>query len=351
MGQTKIKSSSQLNIDANLDLQAFKVINLAEPTGAQDAATKNYVDSVAQGLSVKASVRAASTANVNLSSPGTSIDGVTLQSGDRVLIKNQTTQSQNGIYIFNGSASAMTRAADFDNWDEIPGAFCFVEEGSSNADTGWVCTADQGGTLGTDTITFAQFSSAGMYTAGNGISISGNVISTNIDINGALEYNSGALRIKLDGITLSRSSAGLKVTDNTFQPLNNTLSAIAGLATTGLIVRTGVGTAATRSVATGPGLKASNADGVSSDPKIDVDTTVITTKSNNVIREVPAGTINGSNTVFTLASTPDSGKELVFLNGILQNAGAGNDYTIAGATITFTTAPKSGDVILVCYTK
>lgn len=146
------------------------ITGLPNPTNAQDAATKAYVDSVAAGLDVKPSVKCATTANITLSGTQT-IDGVSAGVGDRVLVKNQTTQAQNGIYVV--AAGAWSRATDMDSWGEVPGSFVFVEQGTTYADTAWVCTADTGGTLGTTAITWNQFAGAGTYTAGTGLSLTG----------------------------------------------------------------------------------------------------------------------------------------------------------------------------------
>lgn len=155
---------------ADISNGGFKITNVAEPTLSTDAATKNYVDSVAQGLDVKSSVVAATTANITLSGAQT-IDGIALVAGDRVLVKNQTTTSANGIYVV--SASAWSRSTDADTWNELVSAFVFVEKGTTNGDTGWVCTIDAGGTLGSTAVTFSQFSGSGTYTAGTGLTLTG----------------------------------------------------------------------------------------------------------------------------------------------------------------------------------
>lgn len=156
----------------SLSLNSQKITNLATPTADSDAATKGYVDSVAQGLDPKQSVRTASTANIATLSGLLTVDGITVVAGDRVLVKNQSTASQNGIYV--ASASAWSRATDMDAWTEVPNAFVFVEEGSTQADTGWVCTSNAGGTIGSTAITWAQFSGAGTYLAGDGLTLTGN---------------------------------------------------------------------------------------------------------------------------------------------------------------------------------
>ena len=128
------------------------------PSGSTDIANKSYVDTVAQGLDTKASVVAGTTVNITLSGTQT-VDGVVLVAADRVLVKNQTTQADNGLYLC--AAGAWTRTTDMNTWAQVPGAYVFVETGTTLADTGWVCTSDAGGTIGVTAITWAQFSGAG----------------------------------------------------------------------------------------------------------------------------------------------------------------------------------------------
>lgn len=131
-----------------------------DPATALGAATKQYVDNLAAGLDPKASVRCASTANLGLSGLG-AIDGVTPIVGDRILVKDQTSAPANGIYV--AASGAWTRATDMDAWTEVPGANVWVEQGTANGDTAWVCTADQGGTLNSTNITWVKFYGSGVY--------------------------------------------------------------------------------------------------------------------------------------------------------------------------------------------
>lgn len=147
----------------------------ADPTSNLHAATKHYVDSIAQGLRIKPACRAATTANLGACSGLLTIDGVALSAGDRVLVKNQTTQAQNGIYI--AAAGAWALAPEFSVWADIPGAYAFVLEGSQ-ADTGWVCGSDAGGTLGGTPVTWFQAAGIGTYTAdGSTLTLAGNTFS------------------------------------------------------------------------------------------------------------------------------------------------------------------------------
>jgi hypothetical protein len=174
-----------------LSIGSQLLTNVATPVSDTDGANKGYVDSVAQGLDTKASCVVATTANITLSGTQT-IDGIAVIAGDRVLVKNQTATADNGIYVV--SASAWARSSDMNLWEEFPSAYTFIEQGSTQADTGWVCTVNAGGTLGTTPVTFTQFSGAGTYVAGNGLTLTGNSFAVTPD-GTSLSVSSGGVRI------------------------------------------------------------------------------------------------------------------------------------------------------------
>lgn len=578
-GALFIQSGGGVAFTASQSMGGFRLTNLADGTNPGDAITLSQLQAVQSGLNIKSAVRVASTANVTISAPGTTIDSVTMSNGDRVLLKNQSTASQNGIWIFNGSAAAMTRATDADSTAEVTGGmFTFVQEGATNADTGWVLTTDGTITVGTTSLAFVQFSSAGTILAGDGLTKVGSTISavgtTNritiqsgagIDIaatyvgqtslttlgtvttgvwnatiltmqyggtganitavNGGVIYSgASAMAVSAAGTTgqlLTSSGAGaptwttstsvntnsavvqrdssgnfaagtitasltgaaslnalkagdtftgmitLATNSTTVAPIKfvsgsvlttpvagamefttdslfftittgtarktiaftdsnitgnaanvtgtvaagnggtgqttytigdllqasatGTLSKLAAVATGNVLISGGVGTVSSwgkvgltthvsgtlgignggtgvtgtptngqlligngsgytiAALTQGTGITITNSSGGIT---IALSATYLQT-SNFVIRETPSGTVNGVNAAFTLANTPTAGTEHVFVNGILQNVGAGNDYTISGTTITFETAaiPLTNDVVRVSYMK
>jgi hypothetical protein len=213
----------------------------ATPSGATAATSKSYVDSVAAGLSWKQAVKAASTGDLTLSGTQT-IDGVALIAGDRVLVKDQTDNTQNGIYVV--SATAWARATDMDAVtpiNEINGAAVFVEEGTTQHDTAWV-QIDNVQTVGTDPIQFTQFAGMGTYTAGTGLTLTGNSFSITAPVTTALGgtgLTSTALNGQLligngTGYTLANitGSTGLSVTNGagTIALANTGVTSIAGTA-------------------------------------------------------------------------------------------------------------------------
>lgn len=183
--------------DATSDATASKIVKrdasgnakVATPTDAAHIATKGYVDAARQGLDVKQSVRVATTAAINLSSDlnnGGTIDGVTLVTGDRVLVKNQGTASENGIYVATATGAA-SRSSDAngtaDTGELKSGTFTFVEEGTVNSDKGFVVSTNGTITVDTTGIAWTQFSGAGSFTSGDGLSQDGNTINVNVTAN------------------------------------------------------------------------------------------------------------------------------------------------------------------------
>jgi hypothetical protein len=169
-GANFLRKDGSLAFTGDQSFGGFKATNLAAPTSNSDAATKAYVDSVAQGLNTKTAVRVATTANITLSGTQT-IDGVALSAGDRVLVKDQTTNTQNGVY--DVSAGAWTRSLDSDTGVELVNAFYFVQEGLTLQATGFVQSTPGPLTIGTSAIVFNQFSGAADYTAGAGLTKTG----------------------------------------------------------------------------------------------------------------------------------------------------------------------------------
>jgi len=211
-------SNGNLVLDPNgtgtIDASSAKIINVATPTQTTDAANKSYVDAQLQGLDVKNSVRVATTANGTLASAfanGETIDGISLSTGDRILLKDQSTGSENGIYTVN-SSGAPTRATDFDADSEVTGGnFFFVEEGTVNADNGFVMTNDGTVTVGSTALVFTQFSGAGQVTAGSALTKSGNTLNVGVD-DSSIEVSSDALRVKASGITNAMLAGSIDLT-------------------------------------------------------------------------------------------------------------------------------------------
>ena len=194
-----------------VSLNSQKITNLATPTASTDAASKSYVDNVSQGLDVKDSVKVATTANGTLASAfanGQTVDGITLATNDRIMLKDQSTQTENGIYVVNASG-APTRADDFATGATVAGAFAFVEQGSTNADSGFVVSSNKGSdVVGTNNIVFTQFSGTGSgVSAGDGLDKSGSVMSVDLKANGGLVIESTEIAVDLAASSITGTLA------------------------------------------------------------------------------------------------------------------------------------------------
>ena len=359
-----------------------------DPASALQAATKQYVDNVAAGLNPKANVKAATTVNITLSGAQT-IDGVSIGAGDRVLVKDQSTASQNGIYV--AAAGAWSRATDMDAWVEVPGANTWVQQGTANADKAWVCTADDGGTLGTTAITWVQFGGTGVFAPLNAPALTGTptaptaAIDTNTTQLATTAFVLGQASASGDGTpamdgTASRgtsthfaradhvhpadtsraplasptftgtpaaptATAGTNTTQlattafvaaavaalsTVYQAIATILTAIASLGTTGLITRTGAGTVATRTITGTTGkVTVTNGDGVSGDPTLTVGSSVALLDAAAQSLSGGARVVtydNGTKSSGTLTPDPGNGPHQKYTNNGAHTLAPGANY-------------------------
>lgn len=193
-----------------LDLNNKQLTNMADGAAATDAVTKQQLDAAIRGLDWKPEVVAASTANVNLAAPGTSLDGVTLTANDRVLLKDQTAPAENGIYVWTAAGAALTRALDADSWTELSGSTVTVQRGTVNADRVYHFTMDDGGTLGTTAITLAQVGGGSTITAGAGL-----VGTSTFDVGAGTGINVAADSVSIDtNVVVRKTSFSCAATTN-----------------------------------------------------------------------------------------------------------------------------------------
>ena len=200
----------------SVSLNSQTITNLADPVNTQDAATRGFVEATSQGLDVKDSCVAATTGNITIATAlnnGDTLDGVTLSTNDRVLVKDQSTASQNGIYIVGSSPA---RADDLAAGADAAGMFTFIEQGTVNADNGFVCTSNKGSAVvGTNNLTFAQFSGAGQITTADGLQKSGNTISVDLKANGGLVIESSEIALDLAASSITGTLPVTKLTSLT----------------------------------------------------------------------------------------------------------------------------------------
>jgi len=219
---------SSTALGADLSAATYKITNLGTPTSDADAATKSYVDAATAGLNVHAAVQAATTAAVTLASDlenGDTLDGVTLATGNRVLVKNQADKTTNGVYVVKASG-APDRADDYNTAGEVDaGDFIFVEGGTVNGKTGWVQT-NAITTLGSDNVEFTQFSGAGTYSAGTGLTLTGTTFSINtgttVDLNTAQTLTNKTVNLTSNTLTGTTEQFNTALSDGDFATLAGT---------------------------------------------------------------------------------------------------------------------------------
>jgi len=338
-GADFVKRTGTVPFTADQSMGSHYITNLLDPVNPQDAATRAWV--LAQMATVTSSsltARVATTASITLSGLQT-VDGISLAAGNIVLVKNQAAPANNGVYTVN--SGAWTRVAGMDTWAEIPGTLVSVQEGTVNADTLWLSVADAGGTINTTSITFTQVPGPSDIVAGSGLLRTGQQIDVQCTDN-SINVLADEIRVKLSasGAIIVSGSLGLAVNfqTTTMQIATNVLGVkldSAGAITAG---SSGIGVnydANTLAIASNT---------------LSVKPNLFLAGNNIIWRSAVGGAIDGSNAVFVMASAPNpAGTENVYLNGILQEPGAGNDYTISGFTITFAVAPPSGSKIKVTY--
>lgn len=315
----------------------------AAPTSANHATTKQYVDDLfsSGGIAPFAAVRAKTTANINIASPGATHDGITLVNGDRLLVASQTTASQNGIYVFSGASSALTRAADANDPAEFtPARQVFVQSGSQFGNTGWAVGSGPNPVIGTDPITFTQVSGATSYTAGNGLSLSGTQFSA-VGVSGEITVTGSGIGLANSGVTagtytkVTVDSKGRVTTatqalpaDIGAQPIDPTLSALAAFNTNGIMVQTAADTFTARTITGTAGqITVTNGNGVSGNPTIALATTGVTPGTYNSVTVDDRGRVTGGSVTATNAVTE------VMTNGTASAVAIGRAVYISGSGV------------------
>jgi hypothetical protein len=340
-----------------VDVWGAKVSNVATPTASTDAATKQYVDDVAQGLHIHASCDAATPATLASITGGsvtydngtagvgatltlgvglTTLDGVTLSNGMRILVKNEAAQANNGIYV-RTSATVLTRAADFDTAAEIQGGdFTFVTAGTEYNSTGWV-QIDEVNTVGTDPIAWVQFSGAGTYKAGTGLTLTGDTFSITNTAVTASSYGSGdavaSFTVNAQGqltaaanVAITANAANLTGTTLAATIVNSSLTSVGTLANLSVTGNISGGNANLGNLATANFFAGTLT--TAAQPNI---TSVGTLTSLDVTGNVAAGNVSGTTGAFTNVS--GNGSALTAITGANVSGQVGNAL-VAGTVYT-----------------
>jgi hypothetical protein len=316
---------------ASLSMGGFTITNLGTPVNGTDGVTKSYVDALANGLSFKNAVRALGASNVTISGTQT-IDGVSLAVNDRVLLTGQTTGSQNGLWTVQ--SSGWVRPADWAAAStQKEGAYVLVDpDGTTYKNSKWFCTNTGTITVDTTATTWQQDTSGTSYSNGQGLSLTGTTFAAKIGNGLSFDGSNNIQVATATGGLLTSASGGVGITNSSSAAqiiVSNASNQAAWVSASGDVTVSNAGVFTVNNTAGTGFLK----------------------YGNKISNETPSGSINGSNTTFSLANTPQVTSLELFLNGQLLEPGSGNDYTISSATITMLFAPLSGDKLRAYYWK
>jgi hypothetical protein len=324
-GANFITKGGTVAYTANQSMGGFLLTNVADAVSAQDAVNLRTAQALINGISLR---RARGVAMTNQALTGLPTnDGITYTAGQVALLAAQTDGTQNGPWAV--ASGAWTRPSDWAAASAQKSTMWFVEEGTTYHDTKWIAITDAI-TVDTTAVTISQDTSGTTYTNGSGLSLTGSTFAVK-NGNGITFDGSSNVTLVLDGSNLSLSASGLKIANGAAGQLMlanasgvaafTTVSGDATLASTGVV---------TVNHTAGSGFLR---------------------YTDLVYNETPGGAVNGANTAFTLATAPQNSSLALFVNGQLQEPGAGNDYTIAGTAITMLYAPTTGDKLRANYTK